>query len=327
MPQIEINNLLSGGLITNYHCTSQCKHCLYFCSPSRDKSYITETITKKNFENIKNLGCHSIHIGGGEPFLNHSSLINVAKEAKEAGISIDYIETNSSWYNTEEEALNLLTQLKTFSISTLLISISPFHNEYIPLHKVKDVMNACKKVGLNIFPWIMKFYDEIEALGIDSTHSPEEFKDKYGEDYFENIPDDYWIHYGGRALSSFSKEKSLIPLTEILRSSRPCLEIENTSHFHIDLYGNYIPGLCSGLSILVEDLPSSISKSKYPIINLLYSQGVKSFYESVKRSHGYEPMKEYLNKCHLCYDIRLFLVKEAGLISQELQPIEFYLKD
>ena len=35
-----IDRLHSGGVITNYYCTSSCGHCLYFCSPKWKKEYI-----------------------------------------------------------------------------------------------------------------------------------------------------------------------------------------------------------------------------------------------------------------------------------------------
>lgn len=36
--------------------------------------------------------------------------------------------------------------------------------------------------------------------------------------------------------------------------------------------------------------------------------------------YGFEPSKEYLSKCHLCFEIRHFLALEKGLESRELQP-------
>ncbi len=40
MQLLHISSLYSGGLITNYYCTSQCRHCLYGCSPKWPKEYI-----------------------------------------------------------------------------------------------------------------------------------------------------------------------------------------------------------------------------------------------------------------------------------------------
>ncbi|MBW2207433.1 MAG: hypothetical protein JRG79_11030 [Deltaproteobacteria bacterium] len=43
-----INGLISGGMITNYFCTSSCGHCLYSCSPKREKDYIESTTLVNN---------------------------------------------------------------------------------------------------------------------------------------------------------------------------------------------------------------------------------------------------------------------------------------
>jgi 2-iminoacetate synthase ThiH len=70
MAGLQINYLNSGGLITNYYCTSECGHCLYRCSPKWKKEYIDKPGAKAILQKILSLGCNSIHIGGGEPLLN-----------------------------------------------------------------------------------------------------------------------------------------------------------------------------------------------------------------------------------------------------------------
>jgi len=36
--KLKIGRLASGGIITNYFCTSTCRHCLYNCSPRWEKN-------------------------------------------------------------------------------------------------------------------------------------------------------------------------------------------------------------------------------------------------------------------------------------------------
>jgi len=56
----------------------------------------------------------------------------VLEIAAKVGISIEYVETNSSWFQDIDSAKDLLTQLSGKGLHTLLVSISPFHNEQIP---------------------------------------------------------------------------------------------------------------------------------------------------------------------------------------------------
>ncbi len=323
MGSLNIPFLNSGGLITNYYCTSQCRHCLYGCSPKWPKKYINIEKTKENFKVINSLGCYSVHIGGGEPFLNIDGLEKVLIAAGEENMHIEYVETNSSWYKNDDYAVEILGRLKMSGLRTLLISISPFHNEHIPLGKVKGVISACRKCGVSVFPWIQEFYPELEMFDDNKTHSLNEFKDKFGEDYIKNIPGRYWIHYGGRAIQTYKKIYPLKPLDEIL-SYGGCVELTDTSHFHADLFGNYIPGLCSGLSIKLDDLGKPLTADEYPFITKLYSNGIKEFLNMAISEFGFKPLKEYFNKCHLCFDIRKYLVKEKNVHSKELQPVEYY---
>ena len=160
-----IDRLHSGGVITNYFCTSSCGHCLYFCSPKWKKDYIEIGVMTQILEKIRSLGCSSIHIGGGEPFLNLSGLKMVVETCRSAGIWIEYVETNSAWYRSMDSACKVLSSLKERGLSTLLVSMSPFHNEHIPFFKVKGVMEACNAVGITVFPWISDFYSEMDSFG------------------------------------------------------------------------------------------------------------------------------------------------------------------
>ncbi len=97
MPEFAIKRLFSGGLITNYSCSSNCQHCLYACSPRRRPDYINEDDALKYFGLIGSMGCNAVHIGGGEPFLQPEKLSLVLKAASQAGVKIEYVETNSLW--------------------------------------------------------------------------------------------------------------------------------------------------------------------------------------------------------------------------------------
>jgi len=321
---IRINHLQSGGLITNYYCASKCGHCLYACSPQWKKDYISRENAEKSFRLIKNMGCPSVHIGGGEPFLNFNGLKTVLEAAQKTNMGIEYIETNSAWYKNEDQASGILDDLLKLNVTTLLISISPFHNEFIPFRKVKGVLSACRKSGMQVFPWVMDFYSDLDQLDDNLPHPMNDYKELFGEDYLTQIPRRYWTIFGGRAINTFKDALPLRPLEQVLAESSECYELTNTSHFHIDLYGNYIPGLCSGLAINMFDLLNSLSDKKYPLINLLFSTGIKSFLDLAIDHYGFTPDQAYLNKCHLCQEIRKYFVNTSHIQSNELKPAEFY---
>lgn len=324
MSELAIQHLASGGIITNYSCSSRCRHCLYGCGPERSKDFISPERAAQNASIVRNLGCTSVHIGGGEPFLKPDHLLDAVKAVMSKGVGIDYIETNSSWFKSMDSAVSLLSELRQEGVGTLLISISPFHNEYIPFSKVRGVMEACQKTGISIFPWVTDFIQDLSHFDESTVHSLNEYEKAFGKDYLQTIPSRYWIHYGGRSLKTFAPLFQEHSTEEILNTSRGCQELTDVSHFHIDLYGNYVPGLCSGLSINAEDLGKSLSVKDYPILNALFKGGVRQLYETMVKDTGFKPDPQYVSKCHLCFHMRKHM-SDRNAENHELQPEEFYV--
>jgi len=274
---------------------------------------------------IRRLACRSVHIGGGEPFLDAEALVRTVSGIRERGLDIEYVETNAMWYRDPESAVNLLLKLRDAGLATLLISMSPFHNGYIPFAKVKGVMQACRRAGMRIFPWIMDFYDDIDRFDDTCTHSLKEYVDAFGPDYLRDILGRYWIHMGGRAVVTYRGILGAHTAERIIQNyGNPCAELAGTSHFHIDLYGNYLPGRCSGLAIKCSHLGQGLRPEEYPLISVLFTEGIAGLFELAQTAYGYVPRGGFVNKCHLCLDIRRHLVMNCGLDSPELAPRSFY---
>lgn len=322
---LHISSLHSGGLIVTYACSSACEHCLYMCSPQRDHTYIDEDTARENFATVRQLGCRSMHIGGGEPFLQPEQLLKVLHIANEEGMYIEYIETNASWYSTHEQACIQLKKLKATGLDTLLISISPFHSEYIPFKKTKGLISACYDTGMHVFPWIQEFMPLINELGENTKHALNEYADVAGDDYIDYMVRTYGLTQGGRALGLYKKCGKDMSVEEILNSSsHGCGRLATTSHFHIDVYGFYVPGLCTGLAIERDDLGIPLDQEKYPVLSCLYSEGVAGLYNRAVREYNFTPADTYTSSCALCTDIRRHLAMDDATWTIDLSPREFY---
>ena len=320
---------MSGGVITNYFCTSSCGHCLYNCSPRWEKRYIDADTAEKTLQAVRSLGCCSVHIGGGEPLLRPDALAAVLEIANALGVAVEYVETNSSWFKDSRSAEAFLKDLRTQGLETLLVSISPFHNEHIPFFKVKGVIEAAGRAGVGIFPWVTDFVSDLSQFDPAKTHSLAEFSDIFGRDYVLQVLERYWIHMGGRALETYRPLMGQKSFKQVLdESTATCYaELSNTGHFHIDLFGNYIPGLCSGLAIAIEDLGKPLSDETYPVLTTLCHHGIRGLVKMAEDTFGYSPQKNlYINKCDLCTEVRTFLVQKDYGGSKELTPREFYQK-
>lgn len=327
MAEFKIKRLVSGGMITNYFCVSRCRHCLYNCSPNWEKNYINPRTAGENLLTIRKLGCSSVHIGGGEPLLRPDALGDILQIAKKVGVAIDYVETNSSWFRDSDSAIAILLKLRKQGLQSLLVSISPFHNEYIPFVKVKGVIAAARQTGIGIFPWVSEFIADLSELDATGTHPLAEFEALFGRDYLMRLPQRYWIHMGGRALETFRPYFADKCVQQIMDTNAGscATELLSTGHFHLDLFGNYIPGLCSGLSIAREDLSKPLPTEKYPVLTTLFYEGIRGIFKMAQEKFNYTPAKErYINKCDLCTEIRTFFVQNDFGGPPELNPKEFY---
>lgn len=322
-----IDRLVSGGVIPGYLCPCACRHCLYRCGPWREEGFLESGPAEELFGRVRALGCPSLHIGGGEPLLRPSGVEALLAAARRAGVGIDYLETNAAWFRDEPSAVELFSALRRRGLRAILVSISPFHNEFIPFRKTRGAIAAAERAGLGVIPWVADFIPELEALGADRPHGLAEFAARFGEDYLERVPGRYWIHPGGRALDTFRPVLGRKGTADVLEESPPSCarELGDTRHFHIDLHGNYIPGLCAGLAIAATNLGTPLDPDRYPLIATLASAGIRGLFAFARREAGFSPAHErWWNRCDLCEAIRRFLFERGWDRSRELAPKEFY---
>ena len=209
MAEFKIKRLVSGGLITNYFCASRCRHCLYNCSPNWDKKYIKPRTAEENLRTIRKLGCSSVHIGGGESLLRPDALGDVLEIARQVGVKIEYVETNSAWFKDPDSAMTILLKLRKQGLQTLLVSISPFHNEYIPFSRIKGVIAAARQAAIGVFPWILDFITDLSELDATRTHSLKEFETLFGPDYVMGLLQRHEAHDGAKIVAEMEIARGL----------------------------------------------------------------------------------------------------------------------
>jgi len=108
-------------------------------------------------------GCNSVHIGGGEPFLDFEGLLTLVKTARQHGITVEYIETNGYWANSEGKVKARLEALADAGVDTLCISVDPFHAEYIPYGAPLRLAEWCRRYGFGHFLWQERFLSMIKS--------------------------------------------------------------------------------------------------------------------------------------------------------------------
>jgi len=284
----------------------------------------------KIFALLRKTGCYSVHIGGGEPFMDFDGLINVCKSALENHVSVDYIETNASWYTDDNAVTEKLRKLFAAGINCLLISIDPFHNEFVPYAKIKNLIKCCKKTGMGTFLWQSRFERIVGQLDDNTTHSLEEYENIFGKDFIQAISESYGIGYNGRALRILEKiSKDRKPCEYFLKDAQCQSRIKSLGHFHVDPDMNLIPPSCNGFRANIFDLcGDGLDGEKYANFMAVADGGLEALFKRA-RTLGFVPDNNgYASKCALCFDIKKYICEniaaQTGSEPADIGPIGFF---
>lgn len=271
-----------------------------------------------------------IHFAGGEAFLDSTRLLQLVKIATELRIPIDYIETNGGWCVDPTTTREKMEELKDAGLTCLLVSASPFHAEFIPPKRTLQAIDAAREVfGFNgVIVWLPEFLRDILSIGLDDTIPFDEYVSKVGRNSVVNA-----VAYGGAMVPGGRAGIRLKEHMRLLPAERLCggtcqNELLYSGHGHFDLYGNYIPASCTGITIKdARDLPSMIrtfEPGDHKIIDVLCKGGVGELMRFAARNYDFNPASEgYAGKCHLCVEIRRHIVSRTDEYP-ELGPEGFY---
>ena len=320
--EIIMKTPIGSGIITNYNCTASCRHCMFASSPECKKEFINAETAEKVAALLEESGCDSVHIGGGEPFMNFEALCTLIEALNRHRIDVDYIENNAFWCYDKDFVRRRLERLKELCVSCVMASVDPFHIEFVPLVRPLLLCETLEEMGFDYFIWQQKFLNRLSVLDMTKTHTMEELKDALGEDYITETAAEYGLGMNGRALA-IAEELYQRKSAESLATSDKCPTLTQPHHCHIDLYGNAIPSRCTGLAVDARDyLEGNFPEEKYPVYSRLVKGGTKELYEYAKEK-GFVPDKDgYPTRCYFCYKMREYLFKNCP--SPDLAPESFY---
>lgn len=262
------------------------------------------------------------HIGGGEPFLDLPRLRRVVRGLTERGLTVEYVETNALWVQDRQTAEQVLRDLAEDGLPCVLVSLSPFHAEYIPLSRTMALIAAARAaLPRGALVWMPHFLGDIAPYDRDRPIDLDAHLRRHGEAYARDLAAQYALVPGGRAGRFLHAWGQRVPW-ERLRSASPCRRrLVDTTHFHVDLEGNYLPGLCAGLRIPFHEVPGPVDLDRYPVLRALVEGGVGALVDLAHWEAGFVPRDTYASACDLCGHARSFLVP---LDYREIGPADFY---
>ena len=312
-----------AGLMLTYRCNAACRFCYYGCNPEAGGLMSVETAIGA-WSSLCRLGGEGakVHLTGGEPFLVFERLLAICEAAQAKGLGgADYVETNAGWVTEESEARHRLAALKAAGVNRLKISWDVFHEEFVPVEKVRFLARAAGEIfGRErvLVRWA-KYLDC--PVGIGAMEEPQRLAVLAGAMAADGG------RFTGRAarvlapLCAAKTPHSLMGLT--------CRQaLLGAKGVHIDPYGNVFVGQCSGMAVgnvntvALEELWRGFDPEKAEFWKVLYDQGPGGFADDVTAS-GYPMRPLYASKCHFCTDIRSFLF-DKGLYLSIISPAECY---
>ena len=333
MEKLYVEEPISAGIILSYKCSSECKHCMYACSPRWKADWISESdlqiILSQLSERIQPspLGRNRIavnyglHLTGGEPFLNFQLLMKATEMAAKLGIPSRFVETNSFWCVDDETVRENFTRLRDSGLDGILISVNPFILDQVPFERTRRAIRIGREIfGQNALVYQEVFHDQFERLNIKSTLPFDAYlrAEPNGLTRAELLP-------MGRAVYRLGHLYRKHPAREFFGES--CIEeLTRGWHVHIDNYSNYMTGYCGGISLGdgrdIRSILQGIDLSPRPILSALVTD-LKKLLEFGDQEFGYEEHEGYVSKCHLCLDVRKHIAQKTDEF-RELRPREFY---
>jgi hypothetical protein len=204
-------------------------------------------------------------------------LLELVRTASKAGITVEYIETNAYWAKDKQQVKAQLKELAHAGADTLCISHDQFHAEYVPPSLPLSLAGICREIGFGHFVW---------------------------------QADRHRLHYGGRAINIEAEYSTRKPVGEIV-SDRPCSGLLSGNHFHVDMYGRYIPPGCTGIAILLEEAVHGIPDGKYPVFEALLSGGAAELLRYAQAQGFTTDPDGDPSRCAFCFHIRHWLSENA----------------
>ena len=317
------------GLILSYQCQAECAHCLYNCASQRNAWISSEDLTHA-LQVLASLHPPiQVHLTGGEPFLRFPLLLEATQQAVGLGLRV-YVETNAGWCISQELTHRQMSQLRRAGMEAILISISPFHAERIPLERTWLAIEIAETVfGRGR---VMVYQDQWRAplqdlAGGGKLHLSA-WEQAFGQEQTGRLLwDGYGLIPGGRSGYRLGYLRQGLPV-EAFEHLTCQQDILFAPHSHFDLHGDYIPGFCGGLSLgswkEFDQLQASAREGDYPsLVRYLIDGGPFYLFKMAQADYSYKSRSEgYVGKCHLCVDVRRHLKTQDEF--PDLAPSEFY---
>lgn len=139
-------NLSKIDFLLTYTCNASCEHCITRSSPRRTEKLPEEMVRSLLSAGIDG-GKRYTSFTGGEPFLDFPLLLRLVRYARDLGYYV-CADTNAFWGVSDRKARDWATRLRDAGMDAVFPSADAYHLPYVPIDRVRRVVDACEGVGI-----------------------------------------------------------------------------------------------------------------------------------------------------------------------------------
>jgi hypothetical protein len=314
----------SAGILLTYACNAECADCYENCGPGKRGVLPLEDL-RGYLRELKRLGLggRALHFGGGEPFYHYRHLIACLEVARQEGmLPLGKLETNAFWCKSDDVARQRLGELAAFGIETLLVSCDAFHQEFVPIERVRRLVRIGREVlgerAVRVsVPEFLR--DPIDVAALGEERKLEAFRDALGQAEWRMV---------GRAARRLAPLVKRRPL-EAFAGARCARKLLAKRSIHVDPYGNVFPSVCAGIVLgnarrrPLSGMPAAFDLREHPLLRTLVEAGPAALMQEAIARGCEPPAGGFASKCHACFEARRFF-HEHTLYPAEVGPAEIY---
>ena len=291
-------------LLLTSKCNARCRHCFLNAAPDRGEVF-SEALAQKVVDEASEVATiDHFFIEGGEPFLYPELMSFVISSATERGFWVGAL-TNGFWAFSESKAREVLRPLVGAGLKSLSISTDAWHEEFVPLDRVKMAVDASQALGLDV--------DVMVCRG-DPANSALEGNVRRIEASLATAP----VHSGGVVARGRGSSDANLAESRDWKQLTECREnLKDPGRVHVGPGGEI--HLCQGLLIGENMQEKRIKKifddyrpKRNPLISNLIQGGPAALARFARR-YGWHPRPGYADGCQLCFEVRSLLLERFPL--------------
>lgn len=306
-------------LLITYNCVSQCAHCCYRAGPGRG-GRLTAAEVEGYLRQVADHPLEWVMLFGGEPFIYLDDLVAMVTAVRRHPTAQPTVFTNAYWAYQEEVARRKLARLREAGLDRIAFSVDAFHSAFVPVARVALAVRVAQALGFSQIDldnqWVIApdLDIPINAATRRMRDTLAEMVDLSGVRVWDSrtrpvgraaelLPE--LLRRAGKMPQGLCEAKGLCIAPYYLGAD---LRAPHTVEIHPDGEVN----LCAGMSLgnarqtPLARILADYDYTNYPVIRTIAEGGPVALLAQAEAA-GYQRLPDYINPCHLCYEVRRFL--------------------